>query len=425
MNVPDFNTQFDQLTAQQRRVLREFLTGKSDDDIAASLHCSASTVRNHLANICKVFRLTNEPGERFSYREELIALCARYRPELVNPELLPQVIELEYPEGQVPLNSAFYVPRPPIEEQCHQNLTKPGALIRIKAPKLMGKTSLMARILDYGATQNYRTVEINLLLADRPVLSNLDTFLRWFCVSVGRQLQLDNQVSDRWEDFLGSSSNCTAYFSDYILPQSDRPLVLAIDEIDRIFAHPGIAQDFLGLLRTWHEKAKNPSIWQKLRLVLVHATEVYIQLNLHQSPFNVGLAIELPELTPTQGQELAHRHGLSTPIKPLMALIGGHPYLMRLALYSQAAIALSLDQLITTAACESSIYSNHLRRLWGYLRQDEELVAAMKRIVSEAQPVELEPLQTYKLHSMGLVQRQGNAVTSRCQLYASYFRRVL
>ena len=47
-----------------------------------------------------------------------------------------------YPSGAVPLNSLLYIERPPIEEQACEEINKLGALIRIEAPKEMGKTSL-------------------------------------------------------------------------------------------------------------------------------------------------------------------------------------------------------------------------------------------------------------------------------------------
>lgn len=42
--------------------------------------------------------------------------------------------ELEFPSGTVPLNSRFYIERPPIEEQVFREVGKPGSLIRIRAP---------------------------------------------------------------------------------------------------------------------------------------------------------------------------------------------------------------------------------------------------------------------------------------------------
>lgn len=54
--------------------------------------------------------------------------------------------------------------------------------------------------------------------------------------------------------------------------------MIAIDELNELFAYPDIAREFLLLLRTWSERAKesdadiNP--WHKLRLVTVHSTEI-------------------------------------------------------------------------------------------------------------------------------------------------------
>ncbi len=203
-----------------------------------------------------------------------------------------------------------YVERPLIESRCYETILQPGSLLRIKAPKRMGKTWLIDKILHQATKHNYRTVRLSLLLADGAILKSLDEFLRWFCVVVCRQLKLPNQLAEYWEEGLGSNHKCKMYFEEYVLTQIDRPIVLALDDVDRIFPYPHIAEDFFGLLRNWHEEAKSYSIWKKLRLVVAHSTEVYIPLNINCSPFNVGVPIELPEFTPEQVQDLAKRQGL-------------------------------------------------------------------------------------------------------------------
>jgi hypothetical protein len=47
-------------------------------------------------------------------------------------------------------NLSHYVHREPYESQCYQEVLKSGSLIRIKAPRQMGKTSLMSRILRHA-----------------------------------------------------------------------------------------------------------------------------------------------------------------------------------------------------------------------------------------------------------------------------------
>lgn len=317
-----------------------------------------------------------------------------------------------------------YVERPPIESRCYETIVQPGSLIRIKAPKRMGKTLLIDKILNQVAKENYRTVRLSLLLADGAVLKSLDEFLRWFCVVVCRQLRLPNQLADYWEEGLGSNYNCTMYFEEHLLTQLDCPLVLALDEVDRIFPYPHIAEDFFGLLRAWHEEARSRHIWQKLRLVVAHSTEVYIPLNINRSPFNVGVPIELPELTQQQVQDLARRQGWewdSSQVTQLMEMVGGHPHLIQLAIYSLTRQEISFEQLLQTASTESGIYSDHLRgHLWN-LQQQPELAAALKKVVDATSPVQLEPMLAFKLQSLGLVRLEGNGVKPWCNLYARYF----
>jgi len=334
------------------------------------------------------------------------------------------VAEPELPEGQVNVASAFYIERPPIEARCAETVVQPGSLIRIKAPRQMGKTSLMARILHQASSQGLSTVSLNLQLADGKVFTDLDRLLRWLCASISRRLRLPNRISEVWDDIFGSKYNCTAYFEEHLLPEISGPLTLALDEVDRVFEYPEIASDFFGLLRAWHEEAKNQEIWQKLRLIVVHATEVYIPLNTNQSPFNVGLPIDLPEFTLAQMRQLAELHDLNwddAEVAQLQTLIGGHPYLSRLALYHIAKGDMSLSQLMATAPTEAGLFRDHLRGHWWNLQQHPQLATAFVAVVMSEQAIALEPSVLFKLHSLGLIQLVGNGASPRCDLYRQYF----
>jgi transcriptional regulator with XRE-family HTH domain len=333
----------------------------------------------------------------------------------------------EHPTGQVPLASTFYIERPPIEAQCYQEIVHPGALIRIKAPRQMGKTSLMARILEQARNQGYRTVHLSFQLATSDVLSNVDKLMRWFCLCVSQKLRLPNQLADYWDDIFDGNYNSTSYFEQYLLVATNSPLVIGLDESDRVFAYPEVANDFFGLLRAWYEKAKygdrDSDIWKKLRLIVSHSTEVYIPMNLNQSPFNVGLSIELPEFTLAQVQDLTHRYQLdwTHQIGELMRLVGGHPYLVRVAMYHVAHQAIAFEQVLEQAATEVGIYSDHLRRLLWNLEQHPELANAFRNVVTAKAPVSLKSILAFKLNSLGLVTIASNHITPRCELYRQYF----
>ena len=331
-----------------------------------------------------------------------------------------------YPNGAVPLASPFYLERTPFEAQIDREIRKPGALVRIKAPREMGKTSLLMRVLDSAKGLGYKTVSLNIEQVDAAVLSDLDRFLRWLCANVARQLKLEPMLDEYWDEDLGSKISCTAYFQDYLLEKISTPIVLAFDEINHIFEHPQIAQDFLPLLRSWYEEAKILPIWQKLRLIVVHSTEIYVPLQLNQSPFNVGLPIQLDTFSQADVQQLARCYGLDwdngVEARQLMEMVGGHPLLVNIALYHLSGRDISLSELLKTAPTAAGIYHHHLQRHWVTLTQQPELAQALNRVMSATTPITLAPILAYQLSSLGSIERLGDKVVPACELYRQAFK---
>jgi AAA-like domain/CHAT domain len=337
----------------------------------------------------------------------------------------PPLLNLDNPEGSVSLDCQLYIDRPPIESDCYQTILKAGALIRIKAPHHMGKTSLVQRILHHATQQGHQTAYLNFQSADASFLTNLDQLLQWFCGEITNELNLEYRVPDYWKQGMGSKQKCGNYFQRYLLATITSPLTLGLDEVDRVFQHPEVAQEFFGLLRAWHEKGKNEPAWQKLRLVISHSKEVYIPLNINQSPFNVGLPIELPEFNQQQINELVQKHHLNlsqNEIEQLIGIVDGHPYLLRKALYEIARDSLNLEQFLQMAPTEEGIYGDHLRRHLFNLTADPNLEAAMKQVIASSNPVRLEANLAFKLRSLGLVELRGNDVIPLCNLYRLYFK---
>ncbi|MEQ8464544.1 AAA-like domain-containing protein [Coleofasciculus sp. E1-EBD-02] len=266
-------------------------------------------------------------------------------PELKNP-LTPQ---LPYPDGPVSLNSPLYIERPPLETLAYQTLVQPGCAIRICAPKQMGKSSLMLRLLDFAQTQHYSIVYLDCKQICPSWLSDINRFLWGFCSHVAKQLGVNPDLESYWHECLGCKLSCSFYFKDYLLQVIDSPVVLVLNELDRLFNYPTLSQEFFSLLRSWYEEARGDEIWQKLRLVLVYSTQKDVPGDSKHASFNFGLPIYLPEFTPLQVQDLAKRHGLNwssgKEVTALMKFFGGHPYLIRMALYHISTRRLSVDQL--------------------------------------------------------------------------------
>jgi ribosomal protein L28 len=331
-----------------------------------------------------------------------------------------------FPSGAVSLDSPFYIERSPIEKQVYTEISKPGALVRIKAPREMGKTSLLLRVLDYANRLGYRTVNLNLQQVDQTILSDVNRFLRWLCANIARQLDKEPKLDDYWDEDIGGKISSTLYLRNYLLEPMDSPLVLALDEVNQIFEHPQVAKDFFPLLRSWYEETKRVAVWQKLRLIVVHSTEIYVPLQLKQSPFNVGLPIQLNNFSLDEVLELAKRYRLNwtgeEEAKLLMEMVGGHPALLHLAIYHLSRGDVTLAQLLQSSPTSTGVYSSHLQRHQVTLQEQQELAIAFATVLSATEPVPLEPILAYKLNSIGLIKLNENKATLSCQLYQQYFQ---
>ncbi|WP_414576286.1 AAA-like domain-containing protein [Anabaena sp. CCY 9402-a] len=334
-----------------------------------------------------------------------------------------------YPDGPVPLDSTLYIERPPVEELVYREITQPGCVIRIRAPRQMGKTSLVLRLLNFAQTQGYRTVNLNCYQIDDQCLTDLNQLLRCLCWQIAKEMGIDPKLHDNWDEEFGCKLICSFYLQNYILKASKSPIVLVLSEVDRFFEYPHIAQEFFALLRSWCEEARQDKIWQKLKLVVVYSTEQYLSLNINRSPFNIGLPIRLEEFTQQQVIYLARRYGLdwSSGQEPaqLMSLVGGHPALIQLALFYLVSQNITLQDLIHEAIANGGIYRHHLRRHWLRLQTNPSLVKIYTQLVFAQQSMILDPVDTYKLESLGLICFDGDRVLPRCELYLAYFKKQL
>lgn len=330
-------------------------------------------------------------------------------------------LPLEQPGGIVQASSPFYVANPTIERRCREELRKPGALVRVKSPRRMGKTSLIMGLLDDANKAGMRVAHIDLNLADSNILCDLDRFLRWICAVLSRRLALPRATIE-WDDVFGPKDNCTAYFEDHFFG-SGKPLVLALKNIDRLFGAHEVAEEFMILLRAWHEMTKSSSQWQELRMILSYSTEMYMPLDINHSPFNVGLAVNLTDWESHTVLELAHRHGLNwrpDEVEKLMRMIGGHPHLVRIALHHLAETGANLDEVLATAANDEGLFADHVRHLLWHLKRQPTLASAAAQVMQARGPLRLPTEFAFKLVSLGVVQMRGDLVSPGRELYRRY-----
>jgi DNA-binding CsgD family transcriptional regulator len=329
---------------------------------------------------------------------------------------------LELPEGTMDPQSAFYVVRPS-DALALQTIGRQGVTITIKGPRQMGKSSLLVRAAEAASQAGKLVALLDFQFVDSAALGSAEVFMRQFCAWLSYRLKVADQVADYWRLPLGNIQRCTAYVEDYLLPAVKGPLVLALDEVDKIF-DTDFRSDFFGMLRGWHNRRQATSIWKQLDLVLVTSTEPYqLVANLNQSPFNVGQVIELEDFTPAQLADLDTCHGSPFTLEEqgrLMTLLGGQPYLVRQAMFLVASGRLSSAVLFSTAADERGPFGDHLRYHLLRMHNNAELVAGLQQVLKHHTCADEQVF--FRLHGAGLVKRDGRAVVPRCQLYTEYFR---
>jgi len=157
----------DLLTNLEKACLRGLLCGYSSREIAPVCYRTYGSLRVELSNGLYRYIKTLTGRERLNDWREIAKWLE----------------EKGYKGKSVPQPSDYYVERPPSESICYETIVQPSALIRIKAPQKMGKTRLMNRLFDYAKEQGYQIVPLNLLMFDESLLTNLDQFLRSFCIS--------------------------------------------------------------------------------------------------------------------------------------------------------------------------------------------------------------------------------------------------
>ncbi len=427
----------------QRFVLYQSWLGKTYSEMAEASSYGSDYLKEIGSQLWQ--DLSKALGQRIT-KKNLHLVFEKYQQGRIYPQELAEEFRLEivsdiisaskidFPSGPIPLNSPFYIFRPPLEKLTFNQIMRPGCLLQIKAPSKMGKSSLLNRIIAHAKQQGYHTVYLDFQEADETLFTSLNKLLRWFCINVSRQLKLFPSLDDFWDAEIGCKVSCKIYFEAYLLQYLDnRPIVLALNEVNRIFEYPNIAQDFLSMLRFWHEQAKQDSTWEKLRIIVVHTTEIYVPFKLNQSLFNVGVTVSLPPFTLDQVRSLAEQYGIDWVVNSAAAkylvrlqnMIGGHPYLVNLAFYHLRQENITLEELLDTAATPAGIFSQHLRGLLTLLQKEPQLMLAMQQVVAIDERVELDAIAAYKLESMGLVQLKSNQARISCELYRLYFHQQL
>jgi hypothetical protein len=364
----------------------------------------------------------------------------------VDAKRLPDVPRIEDPEGAdspppgaspapvlddgpVPLESPFYVERE-ADRSIHAHLGASGATVTVKGHAQAGKSSLLAR-LHAGALQEGRaSCILSFRNLDGPTLANSADLFPEIARLIAERLGLDADPDGDWSPRRGPRRNLTWFLEKRVLAGIDGPVQLLFDVADLTFPHRAACEDLFSTLRAWHNERAGDLDgrgWGRLGMVVAHATDPTLWIrNLDHSPFNVGLRVVLDDFAAAEVAALNARYGRplrsKAEVARLMTLVGGHPYLARLALYTMATRPCSLAQLERGATAEDGPFASHLRQLLKILLGDGPLRAAVRTIL-DAGACDDE-LLFQRLWSVGLIRGETrDRIALRYKIYEDYFRK--
>jgi hypothetical protein len=366
----------------------------------------------------------NSGGSVFAFTEDLDRWRASREPAPVaTPGAMPSPAALEAvwdtPGGAMPLGSPFYVSRA-ADDEFRDAVARRAAIVLVKGARQAGKSSLLARALADARDRRALVAFTDIQALGHDDLRSPAAFYQALARSIAEQIRVSSSILQSWNDHDSPNTNFSRYVQRAVLG-GPHHVVWGLDEVDRLVGHD-FAVDVFGLFRSWHNRrALDPAApWSRLTLVMAYATEAHLLIaDVNQSPFNVGVRVTLDDFDSGEAMELNARYGSvlenPTDVTRLMAIAGGHPYLLQCA-FAELKQGTPLDQLEADARRENGPLGDHLRRLRAMLQQDPALEQAMHAVVKEGACPDRD--RFYRLRSAGLIQGSSPAdARPRCGFY--------
>jgi hypothetical protein len=326
------------------------------------------------------------------------------------------------------------VRREDVERRLLAGLEDAGSPVVLLGPARFGKTAVLRHVLDTacredsasGKQSRFSLIEIAAFGPEAQ--DSYEDFLQELAARLVESVDGDEAwLEEAWSRSQTPARRLSWLLKKHVLNTVDGRLILALESADQL-PRFNFWENVLGLLRSWAQESKTPP-WDRLRIAIAVSTEpTLLREEIHRSPFfNAALLVRLDDLERDQVRKLQEMYRLrwtDEERERLIGLVGGHPYLLRLAMYESALHGTKVDKIIEDAGHGGGIFEDFL----GQMRRKlgPELLKAVCDALQQGAAAELHPDVEDRLRGAGVLRRTpgSRAYRLRYPLYESYFRDV-
>jgi hypothetical protein len=314
-----------------------------------------------------------------------------------------------------------------VERECDGELDNAirqrERLIIIRGARQIGSTSLIARSLRKAKQSGAKVLYTDFQAFNHDQLASVDQMYRALAEWADETLDLNTDFGQVWRNGSAPNWNFGRYLRRNVLPHCER-LVWALDEVDRLFSYPWV-EEFFRFLRSWYNNHALSSEPHRLTFLIASGNERYQFITeLNESPFNVGVSIQMRDFRVEEIGELAYRSGVigtKEELARFYEMFEGVPYVSRIALAELRKT--SLDELLASACNDNGPFGDHLRGMLAIVVNSDRMNAVRSVLQGE---ISILPKDFVLLRRSGILAGDSNStVRFRCRLYREYFSRHL
>jgi len=162
---------------------------------------------------------------------------------------------LTAPGGALDTNARFYIERP-ADQEVLSGIRKDRALVTLLGARQSGKTSLIARVhvAALGGRLPLRSAFVDVQAIPPEPLQSLETAWRYLAEGIAARLELRLD----WAGQGNHERGFQQFLKNTVFTQDDTPLLICLDEVDRLFSNGLRKESFASLRACWNKGASGP-----------------------------------------------------------------------------------------------------------------------------------------------------------------------